>query len=142
MLLPCGPTSSLHPRSIVREDRNKEEIKESAVENLCVRSVKNHCRVRALCVFLLDPVVTRCLSISSRSAVPVIVTMSGSIFGPLGSTTVGAIKMNFAKNHPDNIVPVAKRSRAPLRLGFSSSIGESVGIVGWLKKQNSIIRKL
>ena len=45
---PCGPTSSLHPRSIVREDKNKEEIKEAIRKVLCAKSTKNHCEDRTL----------------------------------------------------------------------------------------------
>lgn len=73
---------------------------------------------------------------------PATVIISGRVFASPGIMMVGVTKINFAKNHPDNIVPAARRIRAPLRLGSSSLIGESEGIVGRLKKQNSIIRKL
>lgn len=46
--IPCGPIFSCHPRSIVRDERRREELKESAAVILCDRSTKNHCSVRVL----------------------------------------------------------------------------------------------
>ena len=73
---------------------------------------------------------------------PAIVTTSGRLFILLGITRVGAMKINFEKNHPENIVPMDRRIRAPFRLLFSSLIGERGEIVGLARKQNKIIRKL
>lgn len=73
---------------------------------------------------------------------PAIVTTSGRLFILLGITRVGAMKINFEKNHPENIVPMDRRTRAPFRLLFSSLIGERGEIVGLARKQNKIIRKL
>jgi len=60
----------------------------------------------------------------------------------LGTISVGALNINFEKNHPEIMVPRDKRRSAPLRLGFSSSIGERGGIVGLERKQSNIIRNL
>lgn len=46
--IPCGPIFSCHPRSMVREEKNKEEANDTKVVILWSRSVKNHCSVRAL----------------------------------------------------------------------------------------------
>jgi len=74
--------------------------------------------------------------------VPAIVTIRGRLFIVLGTTSIGALKMNFEKNHPEIIVPIDSRRSAPLRFWFSSSIGESGDIVGLERKHNSIIRNL
>jgi len=74
--------------------------------------------------------------------VPATVTIRGRLFIFLGSTRVGVIKINFEKNQPENIVPMERRNRAPFSLPFSSSMGERGEIVGFVRKQNKIIRKL
>jgi len=39
---PCGPIFSLHPRSIVRVEKNNEERNEVAIEAVWAKSTKNH----------------------------------------------------------------------------------------------------
>jgi len=74
--------------------------------------------------------------------VPAIVTIRGKLFIVLGTISTGALNINFEKNHPEIIVPTDRRKSAPLRLVFSSSIGERGGIVGLERKQSKIIRNL
>lgn len=73
---------------------------------------------------------------------PITVTTSGRLFIFLGSIIVGDININFEKNQPEIIVPIERRNNALFSFLFSSPIGERGEIVGFVRKQNRIIRKL
>ena len=139
---PWGPISSLHPRSIVREDKNKEEIKEVVRVALCINSTKNHCRVKVFWIILFVCFVTKNVNSTTAMAVPAIVTIKGPLFITLGTIKVGAANINFEKNQPETIVPSDRRTKALFRLPFSSLIGGRENILGGVKKQNTIIRNL
>lgn len=140
--VPCGPIFSLHPRSIVRVEKNKDNTKEVDIEIVWARSTKNHWRANVLCVLLFTTTFVRYPNKIIRRLVPPTVTIRGSLFITLGTISIGVLNTNFEKNHPETIVPTDKRRSAPLRFDFSSSIGDKGGIVGFEKKHNNIIRNL
>ena len=117
-------------------------MKENNITKLWEMSTKNHCKVSLLWVFVFNFFVTRKVKRQMSVTVPVTVTMRGRLFIILGSIRVGVEKMNFEKNHPEIIVPIDNRRRAPLRFSFSSPIGVRADIVGFEMKQNTIIRNL
>ena len=140
--VPCGPTLSLHPRSILRDERNKEDKKESVRTTLWDKSTKNHWRERALWVEALTFSVISCLIITMASVVPITVITNGRDFTFSGSVIPGATNMNFEKNQPEIKVPRDNRNKAPFRFFFSSPIGEREEIFGFERKQNTTTRSL
>jgi len=139
---PWGPTSSLHPRSIVREDKNREEINEADSKRLWAKSTKNHCKDNPLCVIVFVLFVTKNVSNLRDTAVPITVTNRGALFIALGTISVGTTNTNFVKNQPDTMVPIESRIRAPFRLTFSSLTGDIDGSLGEVRKQKTTIRNL
>lgn len=140
--IPCGPISSCHPRSNVRDEIKREETKERTVSAEWAMSTKNHWEVAVEWAFLFIRLEVKKTNETKRIAIPMRVTTRGMLLVIGGTIKEGGVKINFEKNHPLAIVPIASRKRALLKFLSSSPMGESEAMEGLREKQKNMIRNL